>query len=122
MPKRGPNDHPNKVKEPAPDPAQERRDLERVTTITKARLHTLGVPVNDDDTPDELTDILEAIERFENVVRSRGGDLMVDEPPPGGHPQPDGENRALPIRANGEPAATYISRLERATELVSVRA
>lgn len=122
MPKRGPNDHPNKLKEPAPDPAQARRDLERVTTITKARLHTLGVPVNDDDTPDELTDILETIERFENVVRSRGGDLMVDEPPPGSRPQPDGEHRALPARAEGEPAGTYISRLERAMELVSVRA
>jgi hypothetical protein len=114
--------HPNKVNPPAPsDPERAKRDLERVAANTRARLHSLGIPTGADDTPDDLIRMLEAIERFENVVRSQGGDLMVDEAPPGSRPQPDGQNRALPARAAGEPAGLYVERLDRAAELASVR-
>jgi hypothetical protein len=115
--------HPNKVNPAvAIDPERAKRDLERVASNTKARLHSLGVPTSDDDAPDDLIRMLEAIERFENVVRSQGGDLMVDEAPPGSRPQPDGKDRALPARAAGEPAGLYVERLDRAAELASVRA
>lgn len=117
MPRNAVKDHPNRVVDDAPpDPARQRRDLERVAAITRARLHSLGVPVLDEDTAEDLTDIVDAIERFENVVRGRGGDLMVDEPPPGRRPQPDAEAHALPMRAEGEPPALYVERLERAAE------
>lgn len=122
MPNHTAKDHPNRVPDPAPpDPARAHRDLERVATNAKARLYALGVPAVEDDSPDDLVLILEAIERFENVVRSRGGDLMVDEPPPGSRAQPDGEANALPVRAESEPASLYIERLDRASELASIR-
>ena len=33
--------------------------------------------------PGTLEDLLAAVESFEEAVRARGGDLMVDEPPRG---------------------------------------
>lgn len=123
MPKHTEKTHPNRAADGVPsDPAPARRDLERVAANAKARLYALGVRETEGDSPDDLILILEAIERFENVVRSRGGDLMVDEPPPGHRAQPDGAGNALPVRADGEPAGLYIERLDRASELASVRA
>lgn len=117
MPKSTAKDHPNRIPDAAPrDPARERRDLERVATLAKARLVKLGVHVDDRDTTEQLIEMMEAIERFENVVRTRGGDLMVDEPPKGSRPQPDGEGRALPMRGEGEPPGMYVERVERAAE------
>jgi hypothetical protein len=117
MPMSTVKDHPNRMAEPAPrDPVREQRDLERVAILAKARLVKLGVHVDDRDSTDDLIGMMEAIERFENVVRGRGGDLMVDEPPKGSRPQPDGEGRALPMRAEGEPPQLYIDRLDRAAE------
>lgn len=114
--------HPNRATTGAPlaDPERTARDIARVAANTRTRLHSLGVEVNESDTPEDLVIILEAIERFENVIRGLGGDLMMDEPPPGSRPQPDGENRSLPQRAKREPAQLYVERLERAAERVSV--
>lgn len=110
-------EHPNRVRDSIPDDAERRRrDVERVARNAESRLAHLGIPVGEHDSADDLIAILEAVEQFENVVRSRGGDLMVDEPPPGRRPQPDREGHALPLRAHGEPARLYMERLERAAE------
>ncbi len=115
-------DHPNRVRESIPDYAERRRrDVERVARNAEARLVKLGVPVTDQDSPDDRIAMLEAIERFENVVRGRGGDLMVDEPPPGRRPQPDHEDHALPLRASGEPPDVYVERVDRAAERLVAR-
>ncbi len=111
--------HPNRVAEPAPDPVRTQRDLDRVTTNARARLLRLGIPTDEHDSAGEVMAMLEAIERFELVVRGRGGDLMVDEPPPGSRPQPDREEHALPLRAPHEPAALYVGRVVRAAERVA---
>lgn len=115
MPRNAVKDHPNRVNESIPDDAErQRRDFERVARNAEARLVKLGIPIDERDSSHDRIAILEAVERFENVVRGRGGDLMVDEPPPGRRPQPDHEAHALPIRAEGEPAQLYVERLERA--------
>lgn len=101
-----------------PDPVRAARDLARVATNARSRLHALDVPVDDDESPEDLIAIMEAVERFENVVRGVGGDLMMDEPPRGSRAQPDGEERALPVRGPNEPAGLYIERLDRAAKRI----
>ena len=93
-------------------------DLERVSEEVAGRLATLGIELNGRETPEELTRISDAVERFEAAVLSRGGDLMMDEPPPGSPPQPDDPHFALPSRSPDESVASYLDRLERVTESV----
>ena len=73
-------------------------DLSRVSRETAGRLATLGIALDGREQPDELTAMMDAVERFEQAVESRGGDLMVDEPPEGSRPQPDDPHFALPRR------------------------
>jgi hypothetical protein len=93
-------------------------DLERVSEEVAGRLATLGIELNGRESPEELTRISDAVERFEAAVQSRGGDLMMDEPPPGSPPQPDDPHFALPSRSPDESVASYLARLERVTENV----
>ena len=58
----------------------------------------------------------EAVERFEEAVQSRGGDLMVDEGVPGKAVQPDDRHFALPRRRAGESVRHYLERLSIATD------
>src|SRR5436305_5236416 len=60
------------------DPAS--RDLARVRDEIADRLRHRGVSLSRTETPEELTNLLDAIENFEEVVEANGGDLMVDEP------------------------------------------
>ncbi|HET8633789.1 MAG TPA: hypothetical protein VFL88_06550 [Gemmatimonadales bacterium] len=93
-------------------------ELERVSEEVAGRLATLGIELNGRESPEELTRISDAVERFEAAVQSRGGDLMMDEPPPGSPPQPDDPHFALPSRSPDESVASYLARLERVTEEV----
>ena len=93
-------------------------DLSRVSRETAGRLATLGIALDGREQPDELTAMMDAVERFEQAVESRGGDLMVDEPPEGSRPQPDDPHFALPRREPGESAASFVARLGRATDVV----
>src|ERR1700738_5271203 len=56
-------------------------DLARVTQEIAGRLRARGVSVSERDSSDDLVRVLEAVEAFERAVESRGGDLMMDEPP-----------------------------------------
>ena len=44
------------------------------------RLFQKGIEVSSDEDPAELADLLSAVERFEQAVINRGGDLMVNMP------------------------------------------
>ena len=77
-------------------------DLRRVTTEVAGRLRALGIVLTGDEDPEELVQIQEAVERFETVVESRGGDLMMDEPPRGSSGRPDDKHFALPLRSADE--------------------
>src|SRR5260370_9804875 len=43
------------------------------------RLRDRGVAVTGGEKPEELVDLLSAVERFEAAVEAHGGDLMVDD-------------------------------------------
>jgi hypothetical protein len=94
-------------------------DLERASLTISSRLGALGIDLDGTESPDQLTQIADAVERFEDAVEAQGGDLMVDEPPPGSPGQPDGADCVLPWRAADESVSAYVSRLDRATERLS---
>ena len=91
------------------------RDLVRVAQEITGRLATRGVEVRDGDSRDDVTALADAVERFEEQVFALGGDLMVDEPPPGREGMPDDVRFRLPVRAADETAAQYVRRLNRAS-------
>ena len=93
-------------------------EMKRVSEEVAARLEALGIALDGRERPEELAEIEEAVERFEEAVESRGGDLMVDEGDHGRATQPDDPHFALPVRRGGEPVADYLERLARATDVV----
>lgn len=93
-------------------------EIARVSQNIAGRLRTLGVTVRDDESPDDIVRLLEGVEAFERAVQSKGGDLMVDEPPARGTVQPDDPDFLLPKRADDESASAYLVRLEAATHAV----
>lgn len=97
------------------------RDLQRDTELVTGRLSGLGVALGGSETPEALEQMVEAIERFEDAVEARGGDLMVNEVPPDSRAQSDDRDFVLPRRAADETAVAYIERVRRATERVLAR-
>jgi hypothetical protein len=93
-------------------------EVRRVTRVTADRLAALGIHLDGSETTEELAAMQEGVERFEDAVQARGGDLMVDEGVPGKPLQPDGPHFALPRRRPFEAVAEYVERLARATEAV----
>lgn len=93
-------------------------DLTRVSREIARRISALGIALTGEEPPEQLQGIAEAVEEFERAVESRGGDLMVDEPPLGGRAQPDDPDFVLPLRAADETVDHYIERLSRAAARV----
>ena len=93
-------------------------EVRRVTGVTADRLAALGIHLDGSETNEELAAMQEGVERFEDAVQARGGDLMVDEGVPGKPLQPDDPHFALPRRRPFEAVAEYVERLARATEAV----
>lgn len=95
-------------------PAPRRFDDEEagVAADVADRLRRRGISVSASEKPDELADLLSAVERFEAAVEAHGGDLMVDDLK---SPQPDDRHFVLPRRGPGEPVRAYINRIDAAT-------
>ncbi|MEP6990912.1 MAG: hypothetical protein ABJA80_08295 [bacterium] len=91
-------------------------ELTRNAALIAARLAALGIALDGRESPDDLATLEEAVERFETAVQSRGGDLMMDEAPPGKSPQPDDPHFALPMRHPHETIVAYGERLAAATD------
>lgn len=99
------------------------REMQRVRAEVIARLDARGVRTTPTDSPEDLVDLLEAVEAFEEAVERHGGDLMVDEPVSGGKaPQPDDILFVLPAREDAERAAAYVARIDQAAADASRRA
>lgn len=80
------------------------------------RLRDRGVRLTGNETGDDLTGLLDAVERFEAAVERSGGDLMVDEPIDGRSPiAPDNEAFVLPRRGGSESIPDFIGRIAVAT-------
>src|SRR2546426_8958887 len=76
-----------------------------------ARLRQRGITVTGAERPDDLVDLLSAVERFEAAVEAHGGDLMVDDLK---SPQPDDRHFVVPRREHGETVRKYIGRIDEA--------
>src|SRR5881409_1353506 len=83
-----------------------------VAAEVAARLRDRGVTVTGAERPEELADLLSAVERFEATVEAHGGDLMVDDLKSA---QPDDRHFVVPRRGHGEAVRAYIGRIDKAT-------
>ena len=97
-------------------------DVHRVAGQLRGRFSALGIDLDGDESPEQLAQLADAIEAFENAVRAAGGDLMVDEPPRGQKAQPDGPNFALPRRNADESIEMFIGQLDEATRKLARQA
>ena len=70
-----------------------------------------GIVLVGDERPEDLADLLSAVERFEAAVEARGGDLMVDDLRSS---RPDDRHFVLPPRESGESVRNYIAQVDAA--------
>ncbi len=77
-----------------------------------ARLRSRGIAVTGAENPEDLVDLLSAVERFEGAVEAHGGDLMVDDLKSS---RPDDRHFVVPRRGHGEGIRVYIGRVDDAT-------
>ncbi|MGE5803944.1 MAG: hypothetical protein ACM358_16995 [Gemmatimonadota bacterium] len=75
------------------------------------RLRRRGITLTGKEKPDELADLLSAVERFESAVEAHGGDLMVDDLKSS---RPDDRHFVLPRRAAAESVRAYIVKIDEA--------
>ena len=112
-----PNDR-SKPEKDAPDSGRD--DRHRVESEVASHLRSRGVHLTGRETDEELVELLEAIERFERVVKRHGGDLMVDEPMDSDEArEPDDPRFVLPRRRDGEPVNAFVGRIAEATHRAS---
>jgi len=76
------------------------------------RLRSRGIAVTGAEDPEDLVNLLSAVERFEEAVEAHGGDLMVDDLKSA---QPDDRHFVVPRRAAREGIEAYIGRIDAAT-------
>jgi hypothetical protein len=96
-----------------------KRDIARVRGEIADRLRHRGVRLDGKETPAELTDLLDAVEDFEQAVEAAGGDLMVDEPATPDADVPADQRRfMLPPRRDGETASRFIARISDAASKI----
>src|SRR2546422_6396182 len=74
-----------------------------------ARLRTRGITVTGAERPEELADLLSAVERLEATVEAHGGDLMGDDLKSA---PPDDRHFVVPRRRHGEGGRGYLRRIE----------
>jgi hypothetical protein len=77
-----------------------------------ARLRSRGIAVTGGENPEDLVNLLSAVERFEGAVEAHGGDLMVDDLKSS---RPDDRHFVVPRRAHSETVRAYIDRIDEAT-------
>jgi|SRR6185503_1700226 len=92
-------------------------DNERQVVATEVanRLRDRGIQIVDEEEPEHLALVLEAVERFEEVVKRHGGDLMVDDLDSS---EPDDPRFVIPPRETGESLPAYALRIDEAREQI----
>ena len=93
------------------DREEEREERAAAAEVT-SRLRSRGIAVTGGENPEDLVDLLSAVERFEAAVEAHGGDLMVDDLKSS---RPDDSHFVVPRRAPREAARAYIGRIDAAT-------
>lgn len=87
-------------------------NVREVAAEVAERLRKRGIAVTDNERPEDVGDLLTAVERFEAAVKAHGGDLMVDDL---NSSQPDDPHFVLPRREPDEAIASYVARIDTAT-------
>lgn len=90
-------------------------DIRGVAADVAERLRKRGIPLSGGERPEDLADLLAAVERFEAAVEARGGDLMVDDL---NSTEPDDPHFVLPMLDPDESMGDYVARVDAATALV----
>ena len=85
---------------------------------SEARLADRGIEVRRDDTYDDVAELQDTIEGFEQEVQRLGGDLMVNHL---GSSRPEDPSFVPPKRETGESIASYLRRLEDAIAVLVSR-
>ena len=93
------------------DREEEREEHAAAAEVT-SRLRSRGITVTGGENPEDLVDLLSAVERFEAAVEAHGGDLMVDDLKSS---RPDDSHFVVPRRAPREAARAYLGRIDAAT-------
>jgi hypothetical protein len=88
-------------------------DQLRVREETESRLRARGMKLHPWDGDEDAEDLLDAIERFEVIVESHGGDLLMDRI---GSSQPTNPEFVPPLRDPEETIGDYRLRIEAATD------
>lgn len=85
---------------------------------SETRLAHRGIEVRPDDAYDDVAELQDTVERFEQEVQRLGGDLMVSHL---GSSRPEDPAFVPPRRDPGESIADYLQRLEDAIALLVER-
>jgi hypothetical protein len=94
------------------DKDEEFEERRSVAAEVAARLRSRGIEVTGAEKPEDLEDLLSAVERFEAAVEAHGGDLMVDDLKSS---RPDDRHFVVARRVHGEAVRAYIGRIDEAT-------
>ena len=92
-----------------------REEIAGAAVEVSGRLFQKGVDVSSDEDPAELADLLSAVERFEQAVINRGGDLMVNMPD---STDPQDPAFVLPARKADESIRDYIAHIGEAAAML----
>lgn len=101
--------------ETAGDAARNRRLQDTIIPELRSRAAQKGVELDGTEAPDELDDLLTAVDRFEGAVEEQGGDLLVNQQQSS---PPENPGFVLPRRQRGEHVVTYTERVQAAAEAV----
>ena len=92
-----------------------REEIAGAALELSGRLFQKGVEVSSDEDPADLADLLSAVERFEQAVINRGGDLMVNMP---NSADPQDPAFVLPVRRADESIRDYIGHIGEASAML----
>ena len=93
-------------------------ELERAAAHSNDMLRQREISLDGSESPAELDDLLTAVQRFEQAVEARGGDLFVNMPDSS---NPQRRDFVVPAREAGEPVGRYIARIQQAMVELSHR-
>ena len=108
-----PSDRPERINEML-DPHR-REEIAGAAVEVSGRLFQKGIEVSSDEDPAELADLLSAVERFEQAVITRGGDLMVNMPT---STDPQDPAFVLPARRADESISDYTRHIGEAAAML----
>jgi hypothetical protein len=97
------------------DPDRNRRLQDTLRPELRSRAAQKGIELDGTEGPEDLDDLLTAVDRFEAAVEDKGGDLMINQPQSS---PPENPGFVLPRRKKGEGISGYTSRVQEAAEAV----